>query len=191
MRWEDLTVCRPLGNDALKPAFRDFTQIVARNLRPFGFTLRGRKLVAISNDLIHVIHIDTRNSWSGPDSAFKLHFEIAAVSDKSPFIRKFEPWGRMRLDDSVPRILQFPRVTQEYPLLVASMTEVLISDILPRFDRYDRSSKILEHKSDFATSDPLQNHEGLILHCELQNGVNLEAGKLVDKAPGSGRPQIS
>lgn len=62
MRWEDLKVYKQLTKEELKPAFKDFTKNVADNLKPFGFFLHGRKLIPVSNDLLHVIHLDTRGS---------------------------------------------------------------------------------------------------------------------------------
>jgi hypothetical protein len=80
MRWEELKVYRPLTKVELKPAFKDFTKIIAENLKPFGFSLYGRKLIALSNDLLHVIHIDTRGSWSGVSEYFKTEISLVAIS---------------------------------------------------------------------------------------------------------------
>lgn len=87
MRWEDLKVYRPLTKEELKPAFKDFTKIIADNLKPYGFYQYGRKLIAFSDDLLHIIHLDTRGSWAGVSEFFKTEVSVVAVSDKSPFIK--------------------------------------------------------------------------------------------------------
>ncbi len=51
MNWEDLKVYRPLKKEDLKTAYKDFTKIIADNLRADGFELKGRKLIKQSNDL--------------------------------------------------------------------------------------------------------------------------------------------
>jgi len=117
MIWEDLKVYSPLTKAELKPAFKEFTKIIAANLKPFGFSLHGRKLVAISNDLLHIIHIDTRGSWAGSNEYFKIEISLVATSDKSPITRDFGLTASRRLEGIVVGIRDHSRMTKEYDLL--------------------------------------------------------------------------
>ena len=181
MRWEELRVYRPLTKEELKPAFKDFTKIIADNLRPFGFSLHGRKLIALSNDLLQIIHLDTRGSWAGVSQYFKTEIALVAVSDKSPFIRGFELTGSKKIEDIVIGIRDNYRITQEYPLLAEFLTRKIIESVLPYFDRYDNSKKVLSDRKSFKLGDMVQRNDNLILFCELQNRINVEAAKIIDK----------
>jgi hypothetical protein len=184
MRWEELKVYRPLIKEELKPAFKDFTKIVAQNLKPFGFSLSGRKLIARSNDLLHIIHLDTRGSWTGISEYFKTETALVAVTDKSPLIRGFELTGSKRFEDIVTGIRDCYRITREYPLLADFITRKIIEEILPYFDKYDRSEKILSNRDAFKLGELIERNENLILFCELQNRINIDARKIVDKILG-------
>lgn len=181
MRWEDLKVYRPLSKEELKPAFKDFTKITADSLKPFGFSLHGRKLIALSNDLLQIIHLDTRGSWAGVNEYFKTEISIVAVSDKSPFIRGFELTGIKKIEDIVIGIRDSYRITQEYHLLADFMTRKIIEHVLPYFDKFNNSKKILDDRRSFKIGDVSQGNDNLILFCELQNKMNIEAGKMIDK----------
>ena len=180
MKWEDLKVYRPLSKQELKPAYRDFTQIVAANLKPFGFHLVGRKLIMLSNDLFHIVHLDTRGSWSGITEYFKTDISLVAVCDKSPFIRKVEYGGGKKIEDLVLGIRDHYRITKEYPLLANFLTEKIIENVLPYFDKYDTSIKVLANRQHFQFDSYRNEYENLILFCELQNGVNIKAAEIID-----------
>src|SRR4051794_28587175 len=158
MKWEELKVYKPLTKEELKAAFKDFTKIIADNLKPFGFSLYGRKLVAVSNDLFHIIHIDTRGSWSGVNAYFQTEISIVAVSDKSPFIRGFELTGSKKFEDIVIGIKDNYRITKEYPLLADFLTRKTIEKVLPYFDRYDNSKKILNDRKLYKLGDLVERN---------------------------------
>jgi hypothetical protein len=181
MRWEELKVYRPLTKEELKPAFKDFTKLIADNLRPFGFALHGRKLIGISSDLLQIIHLDTRGSWAGVSEYFSTEIALIAVSDKSPFIRGFELTGTKKIEDIVKGIADNYRITQEYPLLAEFLTRKIIENVLPYFDRYDNSKKVLSDRKSFKCGDMVQRNDNLILFCELQNKIDIEAAKIIDK----------
>jgi len=181
MRWEDLKVYRPLSKEELKPAFKNFAKIIADQITPFGFSLHGRKLIAVSNDLLHIIHLDTRGSWAGLNEFFKIEISIVAVSDKSPFTRGFELTGVKKIEHLVMGIKDHYRITQEYPLLADFLTGKIIENVLPYFDRYNHSKKILDDRKSFKPGDLVERNDNLVLFCELQNQMNIEANKIIDK----------
>lgn len=180
MKWEDLKVYRPLTKEELKPAYKDFTQIVAANLQSFGFHLVGRKLVMLSNDLFHIIHLDTRGSWMGLSEYFKTEISLVAVCDKSPFIRKWELVGAKKIEELAVGIRDNYRITKEYPLLANFLTEKIIEHVLPYFDRYDTSLKVLADRDAFEYGLHMSENANLVLFSELQNGINVKAEEIID-----------
>jgi hypothetical protein len=184
MKWEELKVYRPLTKEELKPAFKDFTKIIADNLKPFGFSLVGRKLIARSNDLLQIIHIDTRGSWTGISDYFKTEIALVAVSDKSHFFRGFELTGSKRIEDIITGIRDYYRITKEYALLADFLTRKIIDVILPYFDKYNSSEKILSDRNSFKLGNLVEKNDNLILFCDLQNRINFDAEKIIDKTLG-------
>jgi hypothetical protein len=182
MKWEELKVYRPLTKEELKPAYKHFTKIIADNLKAFGFFLHGRKLIRVSNDLLHIIHVDTRGNWMGINEYFKIDIAVMAVCDKSSFIRGFELTGCKRIEDISKNIRDHSRITQEYPLLADFITRRIIEYVIPYFDKYNSSGKVLDDRKSFKLADHSKRNENLILFAELLNRKNVEAGKINEKA---------
>jgi hypothetical protein len=181
MKWGDLKVYRPLNQEELKPSFKVFTAIIADNLKPFGFVQHGRKMISLSNDLLHVVHIDTRGSWSGVSEYFDTEISLCAVSDKSPVIRGFELTGSRKLEEIAVGIRDSYRVTKEYELLADFLSRKIVEKVIPYFGQYDSSAKVLKDRGSFVTGTARRINDSLVLHCELQNRQNRIAGKIVDQ----------
>lgn len=183
-KWEDLTVYRPLTKEALKPAYKDFTKIVADNLSHFGFKLQGRKLIKLSNDILHIIHLDTRGSWMGLNDTFKIEIALVPVYDFDPFINGLELTGSKEIQEIIPKLKNYYRITQEYKLLADFITRKLIDYILPYFDKYSSCAKILSDRRHFPLDNVgimAQRNGNLILFSELINHIDKEASDLVSK----------
>lgn len=60
MNWEDLKFYKPLEKSELSEAKKSIENIIAERLAPFGFRKVGRKLIRKSDDIIHLIHLDSR-----------------------------------------------------------------------------------------------------------------------------------
>lgn len=181
-KWEDLTVYHPLAKEELKPAYKDFTKIVADKLSHFGFKLKGRKLIKLSNDLFQVIHIDSRGSWMGLNNTFKIEIGLSPVCDTDPFIKGLELTGIKTIQEIIPKLKDYYRITQEYRLLADFITRNIIEYILPYFDRYSNTSKILADKRNFPLDNVglmVQRNANLILFSELLNHIDDETSKLV------------
>lgn len=178
MIWEDLKVYRKLSKEELKPAFKDFTSIVAGYLKPFGFVLHGRMLIRLFNDLLQVIHLDTRGSWMGISDSFKIEISLVAVSDKSPFIRGFDLTGRKKIEEIAVGIRNYNRITQEYSLLADYLSRKIIESIFPYFEKFKSSVQVIGDREHFKTN---YSNDNLILYCELQNKVNIAAECMIAK----------
>lgn len=178
-RWEDLTVYRPLTKEELKPAYKDFTKIIAGNLSHFGFKLNGRKLIKLSNDLFHIIHLDTRGSWTGLGDSFKIEIALVPVCDTDVFMKNYELTGSKRITDIIPKLKDYYRITQEYKLLADFITRKLIDFVLPYFDKYDSTKKVLTYASKFNVDSMTERNQNLILFSELLNHTDKFATKIV------------
>lgn len=181
MKWEELKVYKPLTKEELKPAFKDFTKSIANDLKSFGFTLHGRKLIRPSADLLQIIHLDTRGSWAGVNEFFETEISLACMSDKSPFIRGLELTGRKKLEEIAIGIRNHYRITQEHRLLADFLVRQIHEKIIPYFVKYNSSKEVLEDHSSFKLDQLNRRNENLILFCELQNHMNIQAGKIIDK----------
>ncbi|MBN9386039.1 MAG: hypothetical protein J0H74_35105 [Chitinophagaceae bacterium] len=182
MRWEDLKVYKNLSKEELKPAYKAFGRIIADNMSPFGFQPFGRKLVRLSNDIVQVIHVDTRGSWTGIDEYFETEISLEPVSDKSSFIRKSEPRPAKKMEEITKGIRNHYRITREYELLADYLTRHIRQSILPYFEQYDSSANVLRSLKDIKPNGQPFGYDGLILFCELQNKVNVHAAGILDSS---------
>lgn len=181
-RWEELTVYRPLTKEQLKPAYKEFTKIIADNLSHFGFKLHGRKLIKLSNDLFHVIHLDTRGSWTGLGDSFKIEIALVPVCDTDVFIRNYELTGAKEIKDIIPKLRDYYRITQEYKLLADFITRKLIDFVLPYLDKYDSTKNVLADTGKFKFDNVSERNQNLILFSELLNHTDKLATKIVTNA---------
>jgi hypothetical protein len=172
MKWEELKVYRPLKKEELKPTFNKFTKIISNKLEFYGFKLVGRKLIRKSNDLFHIIHFDTRGSWIGISESFKIEISIVSIYDTDVFIKGFELTGTKKIENLIPKLRNYSRINQEYELLADYLTDEIVKHILPYFDKYDSSQKVLINSSEFKTDKPtelIERNENLVFYSELSN----------------------
>jgi hypothetical protein len=182
MNWEDLKVYIPLKKEELKTAYKDFTKIIANNLLVDGYELKGRKLIKQSNDLFHIIHLDTRGSWMGTSDSFKIEISICSIYDTDTFVLNYELTASKKIEDLVPKIRNYYRISQEYPLLADFLTRKIRESILPYFSQYKSSKDILNYLSKFKldnTTEITERNSNLILYCELAIKTNLKSAEIL------------
>lgn len=182
MNWEDLKVYKPLKKEELKTAHKDFTKIMADNLLADGYELKGRKLVKQSTDLFHIIHLDTRGSWMGTSDSFKTEISICSVYDTDTFILNYELTASKKIEDLVPKIKNYYRVTQEYSLLADFLTRKIRESILPYFSQYKSSKDILNQLTKFKLDNPTEiteRNSNLILFSELANKTVIKSTEIL------------
>lgn len=182
MIWEELKVYRPLKKEELKESYKKFTSIIAENLSYFGFKLVGRRLIKKSNDLFHIIHLDTRGSWTGLSDSFKTEIAITSIYDKEVFVKNYELTGSRSMESLIPNLRNYYRITEEYPLLADFITRKIIDYILPYFDKYSSSKQILADRANFKIDNLTQATErnrNLIMLCESGNNQNIQASNII------------
>ena len=182
MNWEDLKVYRPLKKEELKTAYKDFTKIIADNLLVNGYELKGRKLIKQSNDLFHIIHLDTRGSWMGTSDSFKTEISICSVYDTDTFILNYELTASKKIEDLVPKIRNYYRITQEYSLLADFLTRKIRESVLPYFSQYKSSRDVLNQLTKFKLdniSEITERNSNLILYCELANKTYVKSTEIL------------
>jgi hypothetical protein len=182
MNWEDLKVYRPLPKEDLKAAYKDFTKIVSENLLLYGFETRGRKLIKLSNDLFHIVHLDTRGSWMGVSDSFKTEISIGTIYDTDTFVLNYELTGSKRIEEIIPKIRNYYRITEEYKLLADFITRKIRESIIPYFSQFQMSKDVLSNRGMFKIdnmSEITERNSNLILYCELANKVDVASSEIL------------
>ncbi|MER2997136.1 hypothetical protein [Pontibacter populi] len=182
MIWEELKVYRPLKKEELKESYKRFTNIIAENLSHFGFKLVGRRLIKRSDDLFHVIHLDTRGNWTGLGDSFKTEIAITSIYDTEVFVKNYELTGSRSIESLIPNLKNYYRITEEYPLLADFITRKIIDYVLPYFDKYRSSRQILADRTNFKIDNITQATErnrNLIMLCELGNNQDVQATNII------------
>lgn len=172
MNWEDLKFYKPLEKDELSNAKKSIETIVAEKLMPFGFRKFGRKLIRKSNDLIHIIHLDSRGSWHGSSNTLKTEFAIVSIFDTDILVENFEPISSSYIQDLEPKLKNHYQITKEFNLFAEYLSRKIIEIILPHFDEYLNSSDIIKKGIKIGETKNLK------LFCELTKESN---GKVVDE----------
>lgn len=182
MNWEDLKVYRPLQKENLKAAYKDFTKIVSENLLLDGFETRRRKLIKLSNDLFHIVHLDTRGSWMGVSDSFKTEISIGTIYDTDTFVLNYELTGSKRIEEIIPKIRNYYRITEEYKLLADFITRKIRESIIPYFSQFQTSKDVLSNRGMFKIdnmSEITERNSNLILYCELANKVDVASSEIL------------
>lgn len=144
MNWEDLKFYKTIEKAELNDAKKSIENIIANNLAPFGFKKFGRKLVRKSNDLIHIIHLDSRGSWTGSSNSLKTELAIVSIYDTDIFLKNFEPISGSYIEHLKPQLKNFYQITKEFNLFAEYLSKKIIEIILPHFDKYLSSRDVID-----------------------------------------------
>ncbi|SFJ76689.1 hypothetical protein [Myroides guanonis] len=144
MNWEDLKSYKPLEKGELSNAKISIENIVTEKLEPFGFRKFGRKLIRKSNDIVHIIHLDSRGSWQGSSSSLKTEFAIVSIFDTDILIENFEPISSSYIQHLEPKLKNYYQITKEFNLFAEYLSRKIIEIILPHLDKYLSSKDVLK-----------------------------------------------
>lgn len=144
MKWEDLKVYRPIEKTELTYAKKIIESIISNRLEPYGFRKVGKKLIRKSNDLIHLIFLDSRGSWSGASNSLKIQVAIVSIYDVDILVNNYEPISNTFIENLKPDLKNYYQITQEYELFAQFISTKIEEIILPYFDKYTSSSDIIK-----------------------------------------------
>lgn len=182
MTWEALKVYKPIAKDELATAKKQIAKIISENLKPFGFNLYGRKLIRLSDDLFHVIHLDTRGSWAGNSTQLKTEIAVVSIYDTGVFIENRELTGSIHLEDLIPGIRNHYQITQEYILFADYISRNIIQNVIPHLDKIKNSKDVLVHDY-FKIETPIKhykNHVDILIFSELGNKIDNNLSALLN-----------
>ena len=125
------SIYKPLEKEELSNAKKSIETIVAEKLLPYGFKKNGRKLIRKSNDLIHIIHLDSRGSWQGSSNSLKTEFAIVSIFDTDILVDNFEPISSSYIQNLEPKLKNYYQITQEFNLFAEYLSKKIIEILLP------------------------------------------------------------
>lgn len=184
MIWEDLKSYQPLKKEDLKLGFRTFTKIIGANLKAFGFKKKGRKLYRLSNDLLEVIDFDYRGNWTGQNEYFDT--QVGLIPLCWPNLAKdYYLVASKEIKEIDTTIKDHYRLTTEYELLADYLTKRIIKYVLPYFEKYNSTAKILMHAADFKYKtvnggNDINKSNFLILFAELKQHKLIKALEIIE-----------
>lgn len=184
MKWEDLKVYKTINKDELKLAKKEIEKIVFSNLSHFGFKKYRRELIRSSNDIFHIIQLDTRGSWMGASMSLKTKIGIVSIYDTDFFINNDELTGCKKLEQIIPTIKNYYQITQEYELFADFISRKLVEDIIPYFNQFENSKDILLKSENFKVdnlTEVSERNQNLVLYCRLANHQNEEVLDILEK----------
>ena len=184
MKWDDLKVYKPLKKEELKSAKHEIENVIFENISKFGFKKYGRKLIRKSDDLFHIIHLDSRGSWMGASHSLKTEIAIVSIYDIDVFVKNYELTARKNIEQLNPKIRNYYQITQEYKLFASYISRLIIEIVLPYFDKYKSTNEVLKKSSDFKIdkmSEIVERNQNLILYSEISNHKNLKSGVILNE----------
>lgn len=183
MKWEDLKVYHKIPKENLSQAKKEITKIISDNLARYGFKLYGRKLIRLSNDLFHIIHLDTRGTWMGATESLKTEIAVISVYDTDIFVQNYELTFKRSIEELIPGIKNYYQITQEYKLFSEYLSKKLEDNIIPYFNNFTTSKDIL--KNEFSGTLAENWHDpgsinNLIFYAELENHINRNLSPIIN-----------
>jgi len=184
MAWEDLKAYRPLKKEDLKLAFKDLTNIIGMNLKEYGFERKDRKLYRLSYDLLEVIEIDYRGNWTGQNEYFKTNIGLIPLCWPG-LVKDYYLVASKEIKEIDSSIKNHYRLTEEYNLLADYLTRKIVSNVLPYFNKYNSTEKVLKHYKDFkyksvCGGNDINKSNFLILFSELKQHRIKNAIEIID-----------
>ena len=87
-----------------------------------------------------------------------------------------------KIEDLVPNIRNYYRITKEYPLLADFLTRKIREKVLPYFSQYKTSKDILNNRKKFKldnVSEITERNSNLILYCEITNKIDKVSSEIL------------
>ena len=179
MKWEDLKVYKSLNKEELKIAKKEIENIISEQLLQFGFKKYGRKLIRKSEDLFHIIHLDSRGSWMGNSNSLKTEIMIVSIYDVDIIVKNYEMPPKIYIQDIVPKIRNYYQITQEYKLFAEFISQNLINYVIPYLNQFTNSKSVLKNFSKLKLENP--EIKNLVIYSELSNQIDNYSTKFLEE----------
>ena len=175
--FERIKVFKSLPKEQWKTAYDELNKRIGDNLKEFGFKKKGRKHYRLTNDLLEIIDVDNRGSWTGTKDDIEIRIGLVPCFWKG-LTNEYYLVGSKRIEEIDKSIRKHFRLSQEYLMLADYLSERIVQNVLPFFEKYNSTKKITNQPYIFPThttcggSDIYSSHL-LILFSELkQHKVN-------------------
>lgn len=139
--FEKIKVFKSLPKEKWKPAYNELNKIIGANLKEYGFKKIGRKHYRLTNDLLEVIDIDNRGSWTGAKDDIEIRIGLVPFCWEG-LTNEYYLIGSKKIEEVDKTIRKHFRISEEYLLLADYISEKLISNGLPFFEKYNSTKKI-------------------------------------------------
>lgn len=175
--FEKIKVFKSLPKEQWKPAYNELNTIIGANLKKHGFKKKGRKHYRLTHDLLEVIDVDNRGSWSGSKDDIEIRIGLVPFCWKG-LTDEYYLIGSKSIEEIDKTIRKHFRISKEYLLLADYLSERIINNVLPFFEKYNSTEKIVNQPYIFpyhskCGGNDIQNSHYLILFSELkQHKIN-------------------
>lgn len=175
--FEKIKVFKSLPKEQWKPAYNELNKIIGENLKEYGFKKKGRKHYRLTNDLLEVIDIDNRGSWTGARDDIEIRIGLVPFCWEG-LTNEYYLIGSKKIEEIDKKIRKHFRISKEYLMLADYLSEKLIANALPFFEKYNSTKKITSQPYIFpfyskCGGNDIYKSQFLILFSELkQHKVN-------------------
>ncbi|WP_417213199.1 hypothetical protein [Bizionia sp.] len=182
--FEKIKVFKSLPKEQWKPAYNELNKIIGANLKEYGFKKKGRKHYRLTNDLLEIIDIDNRGSWTGAKDNMKIRVGLVPYCWEG-LTNEYYLVGSKKIEEIDKSIRKHFRISQEYLILADYLSERIINNILPFFNKYNSTEKIINQPYNFPYyskrgGDDIHKSQFLILFSELKQHKVKEAIEILE-----------
>ena len=114
--FEKIKVFKSLPKEEWKPVYNELNKIIGTNLKQYGFKKKGRKHYRLTNDLLEVIDVDNRGSWSGAKDDIEIRIGLVPYCWKG-LTNEYYLVGSKPLEEIDKTIRNHFRISKEYLIL--------------------------------------------------------------------------
>ncbi|WP_179009655.1 DUF4304 domain-containing protein [Winogradskyella forsetii] len=179
-----IKVFKSLPKEQWKPAYNELNKIIGTNLKEFGFIKKGRKHYRLTNDLLEVIDIDNRGSWTGAKDDIVIRIGLVPYCWQG-LTNEYYLVGSKKIEEIDKSIRKHFRISEEYLILADYLSKKIITNALPFFEKYNSTKKITSQPYIFpyyskCGGNDIFNSHFLILFSELKQRITKNAIEIID-----------
>lgn len=170
--FEKIKVFKSLPKQEWKSAFNELNKVIGVNLKGYGFKKKGRKHYRLTNDLLEVIDVDNRGSWSGAKNDIEIRIGLIPFCWQG-LTEEYYLVGSKRIEQVDTSIRKHFKISEEYLLLADYLSQRIIKNVFPFFEKYNSTEKITSQPYTFpyyskCGGNDIYKSQFLILFSELK-----------------------